>query len=430
LTRVGSSSIPDPPDELVRAIAEGKAILFAGAGVSMSELPDFNGLLRTLLAHAQQQDSISASEFNELEQAIGQRELLFVAETIRKELGEGAFLQKLQSMFRGASPTQRHKLIAHAIQSPDYLDTRIEEMRSEGVAPTQIFDLLYRSGYQPSRMPLMLELLKSAAVPPAYLNKLAPELAEAVADKLSGSDMIIPYVSNYVSQVPDATTVFQEIALKLLLTPQGEHNPQVYPIDEWVELAHKFVEQSPVLVAQAALKRISDFELFHATEYIDRVLEPAWKAGNKQQLFTEVFAPYLTARDSKGWHLRQELEAFPWEELGAEFLVEWVSADPKNRAHHLAEVLGPPVGRPSDLHAILLERFDAQGVGSAYTAKFMSGAFFGSASDWTRGKLEQAKQWLVDDRPVIVEWAKRLVRSLEKDLQREVDREAEEPLLY
>jgi hypothetical protein len=110
--------------------------------------------------------------------------------------------------------------------------------------------------------------------------------------------------------------------------------------------------------------------------------------------------------------------------------MEWVSADPQNRARHLAEVLGSPVGRPSDLHATLLEKFDAEGVGGAYAARFMSGTFVGSASDWTRGKLEQAKQWLADERPVIVEWAKRLVRNLEKDLQRELDREAEEPLLY
>jgi hypothetical protein len=68
-------------------------------------------------------------------------------------------------------------------------------------------------------------------------------------------------------------------------------------------------------------------------------------------------------------------------------------------------------------------------VGSAFMARFMSGSFVGSASDWTRGKLESAKQWLGDDRPAVVDWATRVVRSLERDLQRELAREEEEPLL-
>jgi RHS repeat-associated protein len=209
----------------------------------------------------------------------------------------------------------------------------------------------------------------------------------------------------------------------------GESNPQTYPIDEWVELAHKFAEQAPIELTEAALKRIGEFKLYHTTEYIERVLKPAWDSGDKRKLFLEVFASFIIRTDLIGWHLRQELESFLFEDLGAEFLIEWVSKDPKKRAHHLAEVIGPPVGRPSDLHAILLEKFDAEGVGRAYAARFMSGSFVGSASDWVRGKLQHAKEWLTDERPVIVEWAKRLIRSLEKDLERELAREEEEPLL-
>ena len=60
-------------------------------------------------------------------------------------------------------------------------------------------------------------------------------------------------------------------------------------------------------------------------------------------------------------------------------------------------------------------------------ARFMSSSFVGSAANWTRGKLEHAKQWLSDDRPAVVDWATRVVRSLERDLERELAREEEEP---
>jgi len=330
---------------------------------------------------------------------------------------------------------------ATTVNEPDYLDARINEMRREGVSPTQIFDLVYRSGYRPSRFQLIRELLNGRAVPPEYVNQLAYypwgvavpssealELAQIAEAEAENSDLIIPYVSNYVSQVPDAKKEFVQIALRLLIEPRGGHKPN-YAIDEWVELAHKFVTVAPVQIAKAALKRIADYQLFHATEYIDRILEPAWRCTDKELLFGEVFAPEIVRRDAIGWHLRQELAAFPFEELGVQFLFDWVSEDPKKRAHNLADVLGPPAVPASELHALLLEKFDAEGVGSAFMARFMSGSFVGSAANWTRGKLEHAQKWLNDDRPAIVDWATRVVSSLERDLERELAREAEEPLL-
>jgi len=287
-----------------------------------------------------------------------------------------------------------------------------------------------------------VELFRTEHLAPEYINQLAYhpwgaaipalealQLAEVAESKAKTSDTIIPFVSNYLSQVSDARPLFKEIALKLLLSPRGEPNPQTYPIDEWVELAYKFADQAPIEITAAALKRIGEFNLHHATEYIDRVLKPAWDSGDKRELFLEVFASSIIRTDLIGWHLRQELESFPFEDLGAEFLIEWVSQEPKKRAHHLAEIIGPPVGHPSDLHAMLLEKFDAEGVGRAYAARFMSGSYVGSASNWIRGKLEYAKQWLTDERPVIVEWANRVMRSLEKDLQHELAREEEEPFL-
>lgn len=331
---------------------------------------------------------------------------------------------------------------AHATQDPTYIDRRIAEMRAQSMPPGQVFDLLYRAGYQPARFSLMLELFESAAVPADYINNLAyhpwgPKLsasealrlAEAAAAHTSNLELLIPFVSNYLSQVTDAKQVFSDFAIKLLLTPVSEQ-AQARPADEWVDLAHIYVDQFPSQLAAAALQRMIAYKLFYANEYEEKVLKRAWELGDKEQLFTDVFAPWIISEEIGGWHVRQELQGFPFADLGTEYLVNWVAVDPENRAHQLADVIGPPVGRPSDLHVELLEKFGAFGVGNSFWARFMSGSFVGPTSQWIRGKLKQAKQWLFDERPAVREWAQGLVRSLEADLQRELARESEEPLLY
>jgi hypothetical protein len=331
---------------------------------------------------------------------------------------------------------------ATALCDPTYLDKRIEQMLKQGIPATIVFDLLYRAGYQPSRAALMLELFSSGDIPPEYINFLAYHpwgavvpaqealsLVQAGAARANHLDAIIPFVANYLTQVKEAKPLFQDFVLSVLTAPTKK--PQYFrPIDEWVELARIYVDVSPTLISTAALKRIVDYEIFHPTDYIENILEPAWKVGDKAQLFEEVFAPWISSRDIGGWHIRQDLEGISFEDLGIEYLINWVGEDPENRAHDLAQVIGPPVGRPSDLHAMLLEKFGAYGVGSAFSAKFMSGGWVGPTSGWYRSKLEQAKTWLSDERPSVAEWAQRLVRGLESDLERELARELEEPLLY
>jgi hypothetical protein len=331
---------------------------------------------------------------------------------------------------------------ATALGDPTYLDKRIEQMLKQGIPATIVFDLLYRAGYQPSRAALMLKLFSSGDIPPEYINFLAYHpwgtvvpaqealsLVQAAAARANHLDAIIPFVANYLTQVKEAKPLFQDFALSVLTAPTKK--PQHFrPIDEWVELARIYVDVSPTSISTAALKRIVDYEIFHPTEYIENILEPAWKVGDKAQLFEEVFAPWISSRDIGGWHIRQDLEGISFEDLGIEYLINWVGEDPENRAHDLAQVIGPPVGRPSDLHAMLLEKFGAYGVGSAFSAKFMSGGWVGPTSGWYRSKLEQAKTWLSDERPSVAEWAQRLVRGLESDLERELARELEEPLLY
>lgn len=106
--------------------------------------------------------------------------------------------------------------------------------------------------------------------------------------------------------------------------------------------------------------------------------------------------------------------------------MKWVAYEPARRARRLAEVIGAPVGRPSDLHAVLLERFGEHGVGSEFFGDYISGTWWGSEAARTRGLLDQAKEWQRDDRPVVQEWARRVAADLEEMLRRAEGREEEE----
>jgi hypothetical protein len=57
------------------------------------------------------------------------------------------------------------------------------------------------------------------------------------------------------------------------------------------------------------------------------------------------------------WNVRKALEKLPIDQLGVEFLVEWVGIDPAQRAAALADVVGAPVGQATELHGALLEHF-------------------------------------------------------------------------
>jgi hypothetical protein len=75
-----------------------------------------------------------------------------------------------------------------------------------------------------------------------------------------------------------------------------------------------------------------------------------------------------------------------------------------------------------------LERFADYGVGDVFFGGLFSGTWTGSASGWSKGRLAEAKKWLEDERPVIREWAKRAVASLEQMVEHDSVRDAEERL--
>ena len=325
---------------------------------------------------------------------------------------------------------------ANAKQDFSFIDRRIIELMDSGSSTEQIVDLLYRAGYLPSRLQIIIVLIKSQKVPGGVINSLAyspwgknipsPEalqLAEAAFDIAENPTVIIPFVFNYLDQKKEVFSIFRDLALRLILAAE-EHQAKDYEY-EWAKLARLYIADSPVQIARIALQRIVD-QKYSVDGDAHDVLRAAWEVGDKKEIFIEVFAPILTREEPRAWLLRQSLQWFPFTDLETDFLMEWVSENPKDRAYPLAEVIGAPAGKFTEPHASLLEKFDNYGVGSAFFASFMSGSWWGSSVDWTRSKMDRARPWLGDERPAVREWAQNLVRGLEEELKRNQVREAEE----
>jgi hypothetical protein len=331
---------------------------------------------------------------------------------------------------------------AGAKQDPLFVDERLSKLREAGAPPLQIFDLLFRVGYNNHRLNLMRTLFESGELPPGFINQLAYkpwganipplqalQLAKAAATSAQDAGAVIPFVSNYLFQTKSAIPLFTDFALSLLLVAQVKAETKD-PIFNWSRLALIYVAEAPSPIARAAVLQIAGYGLMHQDDLIG-VIQRAWEVGDKENLFKELFAEWLCTHDfNSSWNVQKALKQLSISDLGTEFLVEWVASDPDTRARILADVVGPPGRRPSELHAALLDRFAAYGVGSAFSSSFTSGMFMGSFADWTRSSLETAKFWLEDERPAIRDWARGLVSGLEEQLKSSERREEEERFRY
>lgn len=304
----------------------------------------------------------------------------------------------------------------------------------------QLFDLLMRAGHSPARVRIVADLFGSKAVSGRLIASLgfspwrtnltpeeAHEVAAAAADDPEATAAVVTFLGHYLRGADGAKrNLFRGLVLRVLVAPRGDERRT---FDwEWDELAKLYVADAPLEVAAALLHDIAAREYAH-DRTLREILKRAWRAtADKRRFFTEVLAPWLDEGSRGAWWVRQALEHFSVEEAGVDFVVEWVAAKPDPRAHSLADVLGPPIGRPSDLHAALLERYAEHGVGDVFFGGLISGVWSGSASSWSKGKLAEARKWLTDERPAIREWARRAVASLEQMVERDELRDAEEGL--
>lgn len=330
---------------------------------------------------------------------------------------------------------------AEASGSPERIDGLVDRLRRTRAQGDRIFDLLLRTGYSPKRFEVLRELFSTGAIEPSRIDRLTwsrwrealtssqvIDLLKTLLQRGAAISSLISFTETYLHTHPAALDDFREISIELLRrgqeTDRGERTMHGY---HWEQLAKRLVKDSPYEIAQAVLDEIARRQSSIQHGLVE-VLQTAWKlTTDKGKLFREVIGPWLEIETSEAWWVRRAIErALPLEQVGVEDLALWVSERPEVRSQRLAGIIGAPSGRPSDAHAMLLERFGGHDVGSTFYGSFVSGAWSGPSSARTRGKLEEAKAWLDDERPAIREWAKVVVKSLQFTLERDLKAEEEE----
>ncbi len=327
---------------------------------------------------------------------------------------------------------------ADATKDPAHIDRLAGTLRGDPGKAAQLFDLLLRAGPSPERVAIVTELLEAGTIPRQSIasfgygkwrTALSPDearaLGAAAAVDPEAVGAVITFLAHYLYEArPQVHEILRDLVLRVLTQPRRTDERRQFD-DEWDRLAKEYVGDAPLQVGAAVLQDVAAREFAHDRE-IGEVLRQAWAATDKRRFFTEVLAPWLDAETTGAWWVRQVLEHFPVDEVGVDFLVEWVAAKPDPRARALADILSQPLGRPSDLQAALLERFDEHGVGDAFFGGLISGTWTGSASGWSQGRLAEAKKWLEDERPAVRKWAERAVASLEQMVEHDLVRDAEE----
>lgn len=323
--------------------------------------------------------------------------------------------------------------------SPERVDSLTDQLRAVPDQGARVFDLLLRTGYSPKRLEILKELFSTGAIEASRFDQLTwsrwrdaltpsqvIDLLKTLQQQGAKISSLISFLETYLHTQPAALEDLREIAIDLLW--QGEEtdrNVRTMHGYHWEELAKRLVEANPYEIAKAVLAEIGRRQSSTQPGPVE-LLQTAWRLTEKGKLFREAVAPWLEMETTEAWWVRRAIrQALPLDQVGVEALAHWVSKRPEVRASRLAEIIGAPLGQPSDAHAMLLERFGDEVDGVFYGA-FISGTWWGPASIRTRGKLEEAKTWLDDERPAIREWAKNVVRDLEATLERDIKSEEEE----
>lgn len=328
---------------------------------------------------------------------------------------------------------------ADASGNPERVDSLVDQFRSAKGRGDRIFDLLLRTGYSPKRLEILQELFSTGAIEASRFDRLTwsrwrdtltpsqvIDLLKTLLQRGAKISSLISFIEAYLRTHPATLDDLRVTGIDLLRrgeeTDRDVHTMHGY---HWEQLAKRLVKENPHEIAEAVLAEIGRRQSSIQHGLVE-VLQTAWKLTGKGKLFREVIAPWLEMETTEAWWVRRALrQALPLDQVGVETLAHWVSKRPEVRASRLAEIIGAPSGQPSDAHAMLLERFGDQVDGVFYGA-FISGTWWGPASTRTRGKLEEAKTWLDDERPAIREWAKNVVKGLEATLERDIKSEEEE----
>ena len=330
---------------------------------------------------------------------------------------------------------------AEASGAPDRIDSLVDQLLHDRARGNRVFDLLLRTEYTLKRFEIMRELFSTGAIATSEINRLiwsqwakaltssqVNDLVNTLLQQEISINSLISFLETYLHSHPTSINDLREAGLHLLSEVEKiDRNDPTMPNYRWDQLASRLVKESPDAVAKAILNEIARRQSSFQDGLV-KVLRTAWElASDKGKFFRDVIAPWLEVETTEAWWVRRAIEqALPLDQVGVKDLTLWVSKRPEVRARRLAGIIGAPSGRPSDAHEMLLEQYRDHGVDSTLYGAFISGSWSGQASARTRGKLEEAKAWLDDERQVIREWAKDLVKSLQITLEHDLKAEEEE----
>lgn len=125
-----------PPADLMKAIADDRAVAFLGSGLSLAAgLPDWPGLLKELAEQAHASGQVTDQERTQLIEWAGQPDFLMLADALVNRLGRGNFVRFMKEKFGGdRQPTEVHRQLA-AVPFAAYIttnyDTLLEDAWSE-----------------------------------------------------------------------------------------------------------------------------------------------------------------------------------------------------------------------------------------------------------------------------------------------------------
>lgn len=345
-------------------------------------------------------------------------------------------LDALSSTSQRAAVWRNIYIVVRALKTnePQRIISDAEALLAEGDSDGA-FDLLLRAGWSHERGPALLRVISHGALSgrvfarlayspwvPSLSLSAAQEIVRAAREARVEATAITSVLGSILHDHPEFRDALADDALALL-EHACEELPNRHAIYDWTNVAKQFASVRPMEIARLATRRLLVDEVRGEDEMAE-VLMRAWEAGDKRLLFTEAIGPFIEARGLKAHFAKEALTHLELSAVGVADLVAWAKVDHEHRPFALAYAVGAPGEVVSELHAALLAEFPAQAA-SAFRSRLMSGSFWGSAAEWTQGKLDLAKRWSTDDRPAVSGWAKDLVQQLEQSVTWEQQREAE-----
>ncbi|GAI84548.1 unnamed protein product, partial [marine sediment metagenome] len=105
--------VPDPPPELVAAIAAGECVIFAGDGLAaQSNLPVWHKIINDLVDYASRKEELPEQEADRLRKNLERGDYKLVERLLVSQLPEAFIQEYIQSIYQNPEPSEAHKILS------------------------------------------------------------------------------------------------------------------------------------------------------------------------------------------------------------------------------------------------------------------------------------------------------------------------------